>query len=66
MDAVAAATAAIAAQRGQQQFAVAAAVMKMSADAEAAVVQLIETGQQNLNQLANLAAGIGGSLDVSV
>jgi hypothetical protein len=66
MDAVAAATAAIAAQRGQQQFAVAAVVMKMSADAEAAVVQLIEAGQQNLNQLANLAAGIGGSLDVGV
>jgi len=29
------------------------------------VVDLIESAQQNINQLANLAAGIGGNLDIS-
>jgi hypothetical protein len=28
-------------------------------------VQVIEAAQENLNRLANVAAGIGGNLDIS-
>ena len=38
----------------------------MNADAAKSVVQEIEAAQENLNQLANVAAGIGGNLDISV
>ena len=30
------------------------------------VVQVIEAAQQNMDRLANVAAGIGGNLDISV
>jgi hypothetical protein len=38
----------------------------MNAQAENSVVQLIDVAQQNLNNLANVAAGIGTNIDITV
>lgn len=65
MDIAALAAALIGAQSAQTQFAVAAKMVKMNAEADAAVVKLIQAAQQNINQLANVASGIGGNLDIT-
>ncbi len=41
-------------------------MLRMNADAAQSVVKLLEAGQANIDKLANVAAGIGGNLDVSV
>jgi hypothetical protein len=66
MDVAALAAALAGAQQGQVQFAVAARMARMNADMEASVAKLVEAGAQNLEQLASVGAGIGGSLDISV
>jgi hypothetical protein len=66
MDLAAIAAALVAAQSSQTQIALATQMVKMNADAQAAVVQLVDAAQQNMNTLANVAPGIGGSLDISV
>ena len=53
------------AQAGQAQLAVAAKMVKMNADQGASVVKLLEAAQANINQLANVSAGIGANLDIS-
>ena len=55
-----------AARAGQTQLAVAAKMLRMKADADQSVVQLLQAGQANIDKLANVASGIGGNLDVSV
>ena len=60
------ASAFVAAQAGQTQLAVAAKMLRMNADAAQSVVKLLEAGQANIDKLANVAAGVGGNLDVSV
>ena len=40
--------------------------MKMNADSAASIIQVIEAAQQNLDKLANAAAGLGQNLDISV
>ena len=64
MDVTALASAFIGAKAAEVQMAVAAKMMKMNA--AQSVVQVIEAAQQNLDRLANVAAGIGGNLDISV
>jgi hypothetical protein len=66
MDAADLAAAFVAARAGQAQLAVAAKMLRMNADNAQSVVQLLEAGQANIDRLANVAAGIGGNLDVSV
>jgi hypothetical protein len=66
MDSADLASAFVAAQAGQTQLAVAAKMLRMNADAAQSVVKLLEAGQANIDKLANVAAGIGGNLDVSV
>jgi hypothetical protein len=66
MDVGSIAAAFIAQQAGQMQMAVAARMLRMNADASADVARLLDAAQQNFNSLANVAAGIGGNLDVSV
>jgi hypothetical protein len=66
MDDVSLASAFISASMGQAQLAVAAKLLRMNADQEQSVVKLVDAAQQNLDRLANVAAGIGGNLDVSV
>jgi hypothetical protein len=66
MDPAALATAFIGAQVGRTQLAVAAKMLQMDAANEQSVVGLIDAAQQNMDRLANVAAGIGGNLDISV
>ena len=66
MDVASIAAAFIAQQAGQLQIAAAAKMLRMNADSAADVVKLLEAAQQNFNNLANVAAGIGGNLDISV
>ena len=54
------------AQAGRTQLAMAAKMMKMNADNAASIIQVIEAAQQNLDQLADAAAGLGQNLDISV
>ncbi len=55
----------VGAQASRVQLAVAAQMLRMSADSAASVVKLVDAAQQNLDRLANVAAGIGTNLDVS-
>ena len=56
----------LAAQAGSLQMQVAATVLKSNMDAEkSAVMALLGAGAQNASSLANVAAGIGGNLDVT-
>ena len=56
----------LAAQSGNLQMQVATTVLKSNLDAEkSAVMTLLGAGAQNASSLANVAAGIGGNLDVT-
>jgi hypothetical protein len=44
----------------------AAKMMRMNADADTSVAKLIDSAQQNLQQLANAAAGLGQNVDISI
>jgi hypothetical protein len=65
MDPTSLITAFMGAQTGMMQLAVAASLARMNADQGASVAKLIDAAQQSLDPLANVAAGIGTSLDVS-
>jgi hypothetical protein len=66
MDVGALASAFVAAKTGQVQLAIAARMLRMNADSAASVVKMIEAAQANMDRLANVAAGIGTNLDVTV
>jgi hypothetical protein len=56
----------LAMQAGNTQMQVATAIMKSNADSEkSAVLTLLGAAGQNASSLANVAAGIGGNLDIS-
>ncbi len=56
----------LAAQAGSVQTQVAATLLKSNMDSEKSAVQtLLGAAQQNTASLANVAAGIGGSLNIS-
>jgi hypothetical protein len=66
MDMMAMVTGLLAAQAGKLQMQVAASLMKTNADAEKSAVQtLLGAAQQNMSSLANVAAGVGGSLNIT-
>ena len=60
------ASAFIAVQTSEMQTAAAAKMMRMNADAAGDIVKVIEAAQDNLKSLANVAAGVGGNLDITV
>jgi hypothetical protein len=64
MDTSALASAFIGAQGSQVQMVMAAKMLKMNAEAGAAVANMIDAAQQNLQALT--AAGTGQSVDISV
>lgn len=64
MDVTSLAAAFAGAQTAQLQMAAAAKMMKMNAQAQGAVVQVLEAAQENMKALT--AAGIGGNIDISV
>ena len=66
MDVGSLATAFIGARTGQMQLAIAAKMLRMNADNANSIIKVIEAAQQNIDRLANVAAGIGGNLDISV
>ena len=66
MDVGALATSLIAGQTAKLQLAVAAKMMRMNAQSEASIAQLIDAVQKNGAQLAAAAAGFGGNLDITV
>ena len=56
----------LAAQAGNGRMQIAATILKSNADAEkSAVLTLLGAGGQDASSLANVGAGIGGSLDVT-
>ena len=56
----------VAARTGQVQLAMAAKMLKMNAEQAQSVVKLIEAAQDNMKQLADVAAGTGTQLDITV
>ncbi len=66
MDPTSLASALAGAQAGSVQMALAAKMLKMNADASGSVAQLLDAAAQNLDKLANVAAGVGQNLDISV
>ncbi len=65
MDVASITAAFVAAQASQLQTAVAAKMLKMNADNSADVAKLLEAAQQNFSRLANVAAGVGGNIDIT-
>jgi hypothetical protein len=65
MDPVALAAAFVGAQTGQLQTAVAAKMLKMSADQAASIAQLLEAATENVNSLANVASGVGQNVNIT-
>ena len=65
MDVSALAAAMVGAQMGRLQLAVAAKMLRMNADQAASIAKVIEAAQQNLQNLANVASGVGTNLDIS-
>jgi hypothetical protein len=55
----------IAARVGQVQLSVAGKMLGMDVDAGRSAVKLIDAAQQNIDRLANVAAGIGTNVDVT-
>jgi hypothetical protein len=66
MDPASLAAALVGAQMSNVQMAMSAKMLRMNADSAASVAQMIDSAQQNVTNLANVAAGIGQNLDISV
>ena len=66
MDIGALASAMIAARVGDLQLAVAARMLRMNAQAAASAAKLIDAAEANVDRLANVAAGVGANLDVTI
>ncbi len=65
MDPASLATAMVGAQMSREQMAAAAAMMRMNADSAASVVKIIDAVQQNVQSLANVAAGVGQNVNIT-
>jgi hypothetical protein len=65
MDVTSLAAAFVGAQMSRMQTAVAAKMMRMNADQAASVAQLLQSAQENVARLANVAAGIGHNVNLS-
>ena len=66
MDPTSLVAAMVGAQMSNVQMTMAAKMLRMNADAAGAIVQVLEAAQQNLNNLANVAAGVGQNVNISV
>jgi hypothetical protein len=65
MDPTSLVTALAGAQMSQVQMAIAAKILRMNADAAAAIVQVLDAAQQNIASLTNVAAGVGQNLNIT-
>ena len=66
MDVASLAAAMISAQAGRAQLAIAAKMLEMNADQGASVAKLLDAAQASFSSLANVAAGIGAHLNITV
>ena len=66
MDTASIAAGLAAARMGQVQLALAGKMLKMNAEQAQSVVKLIDAAQANLNRLANVGAGVGTTVDMTV
>ena len=66
MDPASIAAALVGAQMSDTQMALAAKMLRMNADAASSIVQVLDAAQQHLSSLANVAAGVGQNLNISV
>ena len=66
MDSASLASAFLGAQMSQVQMTMAADMMRMNADSAKSVVQLIDAAQKNMQSLANVGAGVGQNLNISI
>ena len=66
MDPASLASAFIGAQMSQVQTAMAADMMRMNANSAKSVVQLIDAAQKNMQSLANVGAGVGQNVNISI
>jgi hypothetical protein len=53
------------AQMSQVQMAIAAKMMRMNADAAGSIAKIIDAAQQNMTNLANVAAGVGHNVNIT-
>ena len=58
-------TAALGAQTGLTQHALAGSMLKLNTQNAASVVKLIDAARQSMNSLANVAPGVGTNLDIT-
>jgi hypothetical protein len=65
MDPTSLASAMVSSQASQMQTLMAAKMMKMNANAEGAIAQVLEAAQQNMQSLANVAAGVGQNVNIT-
>jgi hypothetical protein len=65
MDPASLAAALAAAQMSQVQMAVAAKIARMQADNAASILQVIDAAQKNMQSLANVAAGVGQTVNIN-
>jgi hypothetical protein len=65
MDPASIAAAMVASQMSNVQMAVAAKMLRMNADNASSIVQVLDAAQKNLQSLANVAEGVGRSLNTS-
>lgn len=66
MDVAALSAAFVGAQTAKLQLAVAASMMRMNADADASIADLVQAASDNARKLAETSAGLGTSLDITV
>jgi len=66
MDPTSLAAALAGAQMSNVQMATAAKMLRMNADSAASVVQVLNAAEQNIQNLANVAADIGQNLNIAV
>jgi hypothetical protein len=65
MDTASLAASLVAAKLAQVQLAVAGRMARMDAQSGQSVANLISAAEQNMNRLANVAAGIGTQVDIT-
>jgi hypothetical protein len=66
MNTTAVAGAAVGAQAGEAQIAMTAKMMKVNAQQEKDIADMVQAAADNGERLANVAAGVGRALDISV
>ena len=55
----------VGAQAGNTRLEMGAQLLRMNADSERAIVQMISAAAQSVNSLANVAAGTGANVDIT-